>query len=62
MKIREKIDELENEVGYALDIVKEVSKNLELLDNDVDSINLSGEINNLEEAIGTLSNLAKELY
>lgn len=62
MKIREKLDEIENDVGYALDGVKDVLKELELLDNDNDIIDLSGQIAGLESIIDTLSDLAKELY
>lgn len=64
MKIREKLDEIENDVGYALDGVKDVLKELELLDNDNDNdiIDLSGQIAGLESIIDTLSDLAKELY
>lgn len=62
MKIREKIDEIESDVGYALDGVKDVLKELELLDNDNDIIDLGGQIAGLESVIDTLSDLAKELY
>lgn len=62
MKIREKIDEIENDVGYALDGVKDILKELELLDNDNDIVDLSAQTAGLESVIDTLSNLAKELY
>ena len=62
MKIREKLDKIENDVGYALDGVKDVLKELELLDNDNDIIDLSGQIAGLESIIDTLNDLAKELY
>lgn len=62
MKIREKIDRIENEVNSALEDTKEVLKNLELLDNDIDSIDLSGEISELSDVIDILKDLAKELY
>jgi len=62
VKIREKLDKIENDVGYALDGVKDVLKELELLDNDNDIIDLSGQIAGLESIIDTLNDLAKELY